>query len=348
MGDAATRAPVGAAPVMPATPRSVAGFVTPKPMCHRKTFTRVAWAVVLLLCLAGSGVLAAAAYEVYSIQEGDTLATIAARFGVEESAIAEFNGLAPGAKLEPGESLMIPIARDAAAGRTAQEAFAAEEKQARDVEAAELTIKPAAQARSGPVVGYLGVTVQDAVAVADPRGDERLCTIPRGTNVCVSCQYGEHYGILMSDGAVAWVPKQDLGVQAVELVAGIEVPAGVNGRTAIVEAAFRYYGLPYRYGGVPPGPTDCSAFVQTVFRDRGVHLPRTAAAQFNVGYGVALDQLAIGDRLYFVNSEGYIGHTGIYIGNGQFIHASSRRGYVGIDTLRSGFYRHRLVGARRP
>ena len=300
--------------------------------------------LALALCLA-AGALAAKGYEVYSVQAGDTLSSVAQRFSVGADDIAEFNGLDAGARLAAGQSLMIPFA---SGNGKAQEKFATEEKEAPDVEAAELSIKPAAEARGGPVVGYLGVALDDTTAVVDPRRNERLCAIARGTNLCVSCQWGDYYGIMMLDGAVAWLPKKSVDVQQVELVAGIEVPAGANGRVRVVDAAFRYWGLPYLYGGAPPGPTDCSGFVQAVFRDCGISLPRTAAEQFYVGYGVPQEQLAVGDRLYFINSDGYIGHTGIYIGNGQFVHASSRRGYVGIDSIRSGFYNRRLAGARRP
>jgi cell wall-associated NlpC family hydrolase len=317
-------------------------------MLIRKTSAIALVALAVALCaIATTAALAATGYEVYAVQPGDTLAALAQRFGVEARAIAEFNGIAPDAALAAGQSLSIPIGPDAGSPK-AQEKFSAEEKQAADVAATELSVKPAVQARSGPVVGYLGIAVENTAALLDPRRKERLCTISRGTNLCVSCQYGDYWGIMMADGAVAWVPKAAVDVQRVELVAGIEVPAGGNGSPEVVQAAFRYYGLPYLYGGTPPGPTDCSGLVQAAFRDCGMALPRTAAAQFMVGYAVPFDQLAVGDRLYFVNGDGYIGHAALYIGNGQFIHASSRRGYVGIDSLRSGFYRSRLAGARRP
>jgi cell wall-associated NlpC family hydrolase len=317
-------------------------------MSVRRLSAFVICALALVLCSAAPIALAASSYEVYSVQPGDTMASIAKRFGVEQSRIAEANGLAADAPVMPGQSLTVPLGPDTASNGKAQEAFSAEEKAAKDVETANLSIKPAVEARNGPVVGYLGIAIDDTTALADPRLKRRLCTIPHATSLCISSQWGDYYGVLMSDGALAWVPKKAVDVQRVELVAGIEVPVGAVGSRAIVEAAFRYYGLPYYYGGTPAGPTDCSGFVQAVYRDCGMQLPRTAATQFNVGYSVPVDQLAVGDRLYFINNDGYVGHTGIYIGNWQFIHASSRRGYVGIDSLMSGFYRRRLIGARRP
>jgi len=308
----------------------------------------LAFALGMYLVVSAAWAASASGYEVYSVQPGDTLAAVAKRFGVSPSVIAESNGLPSDAGLRPGQSLTVPVAPAPGGNGKAQDEFAAEEKQAQDVEPTELTIKPASDARGGPVVGYLGVATGDTAAVIDPRRPQRLCAIARGSNLCVSCQYGDYYGILMNDGALAWVPKQSVALHRVELVAGVEMAAGINGRTQIVEAAFRYWGAPYLYGGTPPGPTDCSGLVQTAYRDCGMRLPRTAAEQFNVGYPVPLEQLAIGDRVYFFSSDGLIGHTGIYIGNGQFVHASSRRGYVGIDSLRAGFYRSRLAGARRP
>jgi len=316
-------------------------------MSARKISTFGGLVFALVICLWARAALAATGYEVYWVQPGDNLRSIAQRFGVEAGAIAEFNGLAPDAPLAAGRSLNIPAASGSTNGK-AQEKFAAEEKQASDVAATELSIKPAVQERRGPVVGYLGIALEDTTAVVDPRGNERLCSIARGTYLCVSCQYGDCWGIMMSDGAVSWVPKKVVEVQRVELVAGIEAPAGARGSGTLLQAAFRYYGLPYVYGGTPPGPTDCSGFVQAVFRDCGIALPRTAAAQFMVGYAVPLDRLTVGDRVYFISSDGNIGHAGLYIGNGQFVHASSRRGYVAVDSLRSGFYRARLAGARRP
>jgi len=316
-------------------------------MSSRKTSIPAILVCALLLSLAARAALGATGYEVYSVQPGDTLTGVAQKFGADASAIATFNNLAAGASLVPGQSLNIPTGADASNAKAQQE-FAAEEKQAQDVAAAELTIKPAAQARNGPVVGYLGMALESFAAVADPRRKDRVCTIARGASLCVSCQYGDYYGVLMSDGAVAWAPKKSVAVQRVELVAGIEVPLGASTSAAVIEAAFRYYGAPYRYGGIAPGPTDCSGLVLAAYRDCGFHLPRTAAAQFTVGYPVPLDQLAVGDRLYFFSNEGYIAHTGIYIGNGLFVHASSRRGYVGVDSLRSGFYLRHLAGARRP
>jgi cell wall-associated NlpC family hydrolase len=120
-----------------------------------------------------------------------------------------------------------------------------------------------------------------------------------------------------------------------------------GGRPDVVQEAMRYLGTPYRYGGRLPYDVDCSLLVQAAFGARGARLPRTAAEQFEVGQAVNYTELLPGDRLYFVSTSGRINHTGIYIGSGRFVHASSRKRCVAIDALGDRLYWSRFVGARR-
>jgi cell wall-associated NlpC family hydrolase len=88
--------------------------------------------------------------------------------------------------------------------------------------------------------------------------------------------------------------------------------------------------------------------VRAVFSTQGVSLPRVAADQARVGYQVSWDEMRPGDRLYFdMGNKGRVSHTGIYLGNGYFIHASSNQGKVGIDPLTKPGYYKALVCARR-
>ncbi len=92
---------------------------------------------------------------------------------------------------------------------------------------------------------------------------------------------------------------------------------------------------------------DCSAFVQRCFASLGINLPRTAREQFGCGMPVAVAQLQAADRLYFQNKSGRITHTGIYIGDGYFIHSSSSRKGVAISRLDEQMYTRMYAGARR-
>jgi len=110
-----------------------------------------------------------------------------------------------------------------------------------------------------------------------------------------------------------------------------------------VGVAMQYLGTPYVWGGSAPGGFDCSGFVMYVYAQMGVSLPHHAADQFNYGVPVSRDQLEPGDLVFF---DG-LGHVGIYIGNGQFIHAPHTGDVVKISSLNDSWYAATYVGARR-
>ncbi len=110
----------------------------------------------------------------------------------------------------------------------------------------------------------------------------------------------------------------------------------------INEIARAQLGTCYIYGGDRPGGFDCSGFVQYVYRKAlGIKLPRMARDQAKVGRLVGREELQKGDLLFFDTAHrGHINHSGIYLGDGKFIHASSGRHHcVTISNLNHGFYR---------
>ncbi len=118
----------------------------------------------------------------------------------------------------------------------------------------------------------------------------------------------------------------------------------------VVEYAKQYLGCKYVYGGSGPKTFDCSGFTMYVFKNFGVTLSHSAIAQSKVGTYVAKEDLQPGDLVFFTDYETGvgIGHCGIYVGDGDFIHASSGTGYcVKISTLLSGSYSKRYETARR-
>jgi cell wall-associated NlpC family hydrolase len=109
----------------------------------------------------------------------------------------------------------------------------------------------------------------------------------------------------------------------------------------VVPIALQYLGVPYVWGGSSPSTGfDCSGFIMFVFAQVGVYLPHHAASQFSYGVPVPYDQLAPGDLVFFSG----LGHAGIYIGGGQFVHAPHTGDVVKISSMAEhGSY----VGARR-
>lgn len=121
-------------------------------------------------------------------------------------------------------------------------------------------------------------------------------------------------------------------------------------RAAAANFGLKFTGTPYKWGGNDPNKgIDCSAFVKYLYGQIGISLPRTASEQALVGTPITkLEDLQPGDRLYFwENKRNKIGHTGIYLGNGHFVHSSSGRKGVATDDLRNEKWRKILVAARR-
>lgn len=111
--------------------------------------------------------------------------------------------------------------------------------------------------------------------------------------------------------------------------------------------ASRFLGTPYRFGGEGPSGIDCSSFVQQVFREHQVSLPRTAREQITVGSEVAPGDLRKGDLVFFRTYASYPSHVGIYMGDGKMIHASSAKGKVVVSDINTNYYRSRFLGAKR-
>ena len=114
----------------------------------------------------------------------------------------------------------------------------------------------------------------------------------------------------------------------------------------IVDTAEKYLGTPYVWGGTTTRGFDCSGFVQYVYRECGYTINRTAAAIYKEGTYVDKSELQVGDAICFASHTESVGHVGIYIGNGQFIHASSGAGHVIISDLDMTYYATHYVGAR--
>ncbi len=117
----------------------------------------------------------------------------------------------------------------------------------------------------------------------------------------------------------------------------------------IVSFAMQYLGTPYAYGGTGSGGFDCSGFTMHVFSNFGVSLAHGATPQLNNGYAVSQSELQPGDLVFFFgtyNTSSAASHVGIYIGGGQFIHASTSRGVI-ISSLSESYYASRYLSARR-
>ncbi len=126
-------------------------------------------------------------------------------------------------------------------------------------------------------------------------------------------------------------------------IAGAATVAPPTQYSGVVGIAMQYLGVPYVWGGSSPSGFDCSGFVAYVYAQVGVSLPHYSGAQWGYGVPVSRSDLQPGDLVFF---DG-LGHVGIYVGGGQFIHAPHSGDVVKISSLGESWYAATYVGARR-
>ncbi|UZW65070.1 C40 family peptidase [Priestia flexa] len=107
----------------------------------------------------------------------------------------------------------------------------------------------------------------------------------------------------------------------------------------------RFVGTPYVWGGTSPSGFDCSGFLNYVYRNAaGVSLPRTVAGIYSTGTRVSTP--SPGDIVFFETYQPGASHAGIYLGGGQFLHASSSKGVM-ISSMSNSYWQPRYLGAKR-
>lgn len=113
--------------------------------------------------------------------------------------------------------------------------------------------------------------------------------------------------------------------------------------SSIIQTAYAYVGTPYVWGGTSPSGFDCSGFLQYVHSVHGVTIPRTVSDIWN--FGSPVNSLSVGDVVFFETYKPGPSHAGIYVGNGQFIHA----GLDGVEVSNMGdaYWQQRYLGAKR-
>lgn len=118
----------------------------------------------------------------------------------------------------------------------------------------------------------------------------------------------------------------------------------VSNDEALIATAKEYIGVPYNWGGTTPNGFDCSGFIQFVYASHNETIPRTTREIWNFATNVS--EPSIGDLLFFETYQPGPSHLGIYLGNGDFIHASSSNG-VTISNYQSDIYwKERFIGAK--
>lgn len=128
----------------------------------------------------------------------------------------------------------------------------------------------------------------------------------------------------------------------------VDMPtASANSFDSLNASARKYLGAPYRYGGTTSSGFDCSGYTQVVFRENGISIPRSTSGQFGIGQSVSKNNLQAGDLVFFNTTGRGVSHVGIYVGNNNFIHASTSRGVMVSSIYDPYYWGSRYIGAKR-
>ena len=171
---------------------------------------------------------------------------------------------------------------------------------------------------------------------------DSLCSIPSGTVLELEGVYEGWYKVTYA-GNTGYVSSDYITITTEPTTAASSALG-----EQVVALAKQYLGTPYVLGGNGPSSFDCSGFTKYIYAQFGYTLNRTATDQLQNGVSVSRSELQPGDLVFFkYNTSKPVSHVGIYIGGGEFIHASTNRYVVQIDQMNSGHYANVFVYARR-
>lgn len=237
---------------------------------------------------------------------------------------------------------------------------------------------PVAQAIPDPNPALVGLVLENNVNIRKGPGSayERVGSVSSGANVSLLARHKDWYRVQLENGTKAWIFSDllkiaPMAVRRVPITNDIPAlpartrvarPAGGSGGGAAVNIpasgdvagfAVQFVGSRYRWGGSSPAGFDCSGLTSYVYRQFGVGLPHSAAAQYSSRNGAiigSMSNLAPGDLMFFANTGGRrgISHVAIYIGGGQMVHAMTPRYGVQVSGIWSSYWQNHWVGAVRP
>jgi peptidoglycan DL-endopeptidase LytE len=278
----------------------------------------------------------------YTVQPGDTLAEIAERYQVDLGPIIDFNYLDDVDVISVGKDIILPGAKP---------------------------LPPAPPKPTGPVfytvqagdnVGSIarkfGVTSADVVAANGLHNADRLTV---GDSLKIVPGAGDltpaPAPAASAPGRTATPPKPASQQQVTVNLplpaapAPAARPSNPGAGSGIVGFAMNYLGHRYVFGGTTPAGFDCSGFVYYVMNNTGHPMSRGMWGQYGAGSHPGRGELQPGDIVFFQNTYmAGLSHNGIYIGNGQFIHASDERSGVKISGLNESYWSAHWFGATRP
>ena len=283
--------------------------------------------------------------ERYVVKPGDSLYVISKSFGVSIEALKTANGL-EGDSIRPKQSLSIPSPRAGKAVQVAGKPSISPSKKLsvetlkRDSEEMDSYVVKKGDTLSS-ISKKVGISIEEIKRVNSLRTSAlkigQVLSFQKDQN-----RLGEEAEELGDEEEIAGV-TQTKGDKE-ETVASNPLGKWNNPeeRGLLVRVVKTFLGVPYKLGGSTLKGIDCSAFVRKIYEIFNIELPRTTREQFSIGKKIGKEQLEEGDLVFF-RRRGNSSHVGIYIGDNQFIHASSSNRQVKIDYLDAPYYSKRFL-----
>ena len=156
-----------------------------------------------------------------------------------------------------------------------------------------------------------------------------------------------HFDLLMKDKKTAYAFGRRKGKAIIGQLVSSGSSSSGGGSQKLVELAKSKLGCKYVWGATGPNTFDCSGLTSWCHKQIGISIPRTSLEQSRSGKSVSKSDLQAGDLVFFKTTSAPVGHVGMYVGNGQFIHAPNKSKPVKYDSLSSSYYSSRYVNARR-
>lgn len=293
---------------------------------RRNQLTNTAVLLIVVALILSSLPSAAASYK---IKQGDTLWTIASKHHTTVAKLVKANHIRETSILALGKALTIP-------GKAS-----AKREHSKHIQAS----KPNRNVRYD-----VHVKASSACLRSAPKSSShRVALLTTGTTLKLLARDGKWAKVALPNGVRGFIYRP--------LLAGGVGSSNHSNRVAssqpdrhdhsLIQTALACRGAHYRRGGTSRGGFDCSGFTRYVYAKYGIPLPHSSAAQAGRGTSVSRSDLQPGDLVFFATSRRGISHVGIYIGNGNFVHAESRGQGVTVDSLGDAYYGPRYRGARR-
>ena len=310
---------------------------------------------------------------IHYVKEGETISSIAKNYGISVISLCNANSIGNPNRLRTGRLLVIPEKDNTKDGinKFGESAIIQET-------VATLKGKPCedgetvTQAVMGDIVsikeisgdwyfirtpeGYFGWVTGNSLSHVTDRNSEKIiisalmadiASVPEegseycghavmGSNLTFIKKEGQWVEVMLPSGRSGWIKEEKI----------LFKPKGPQRPEEIVKTAKMYLGVPYLWGGTTSLGVDCSGFIFTVYKMNGYIIPRDAESQFNYCEHIEDEKLLPGDLVFFTTYLPGPSHVGIYMGDGNFIHASSSKG-VTVSSINGDYYKCRYLGGGR-